>query len=258
MFIVSEKPNQKCFMIELRIMRWACNRRACCQTLCALQVPVPANMLEQSENVPARIAPQGRSASVSPNSSDAEGRDGNPSSMDPSTAEGGRSSEEGPPGSGESYLETLHFFGVFDGHGGAEAALHCAQTLHQRIAEALAATVDPGGEEEQTGPGEERSCLNRVWSTVSCKWDHLTRSDPSCTCRTWEKSMGLPVVSSGQVCGRMPVGSCSLSGGAGDSKWGPQISCCRQFEVPSRCDFESFDRRGEQILSAPRDRNKCA
>lgn len=47
----------------------------------------------------------------------------------------------------ESYLETLHFFGVFDGHGGAEAALHCAQTLHQRIAEALAATIDPEADE---------------------------------------------------------------------------------------------------------------
>ena len=44
-------------------------------------------------------------------------------------------------------METLHFFGVFDGHGGAEAALHCAQTLHQRIAEALAATVEPDDED---------------------------------------------------------------------------------------------------------------
>jgi protein phosphatase 2C len=51
-------------------------------------------------------------------------------------------------------LETLHFFGVFDGHGGAEAALHCAQTLHQRIAEALAATVDPAGDDEQPGDGK--------------------------------------------------------------------------------------------------------
>ena len=52
----------------------------------------------------------------------------------------------------QSYLETLHFFGVFDGHGGAEAALHCAQTLHQRIAEALAAAIDPDGDDApQTG-----------------------------------------------------------------------------------------------------------
>ena len=37
------------------------------------------------------------------------------------------------------FMETLHFFGVFDGHGGAEAALHCAQTLHRHIADALSA-----------------------------------------------------------------------------------------------------------------------
>ena len=41
-----------------------------------------------------------------------------------------------------AYLETLHFFGVFDGHGGAEAALHCAQTLHQRIVEAISEEMD--------------------------------------------------------------------------------------------------------------------
>ena len=49
----------------------------------------------------------------------------------------GEGAEEGAE-EGEAYMDTLHFFGVFDGHGGAEAALHCAQTLHQRIAEALA------------------------------------------------------------------------------------------------------------------------
>ena len=34
-------------------------------------------------------------------------------------------------------MDTLHFFGVFDGHGGAEAALHCASTLHEALSEAL-------------------------------------------------------------------------------------------------------------------------
>lgn len=43
------------------------------------------------------------------------------------------------------YLETLHFFGVFDGHGGADAAAYCAQTLHQRIVEAVTATTSPPG-----------------------------------------------------------------------------------------------------------------
>eukprot|EP00891_Asterochloris_glomerata_P008404 jgi/Astpho2/8404/Aster-01460 len=51
--------------------------------------------------------------------------------------------KEGPS---NSVMETLHFFGVFDGHGGAEAALHCAQTLHQRIAEALSAVSSPSAQ----------------------------------------------------------------------------------------------------------------
>lgn len=40
-------------------------------------------------------------------------------------------------------MDALHFFGVFDGHGGAEAALHCARTLHERIAEALGRNAQP-------------------------------------------------------------------------------------------------------------------
>lgn len=34
-------------------------------------------------------------------------------------------------------MDTLHFFGVFDGHGGDEAALHCARTLHEALSETL-------------------------------------------------------------------------------------------------------------------------
>eukprot|EP00798_Chlamydomonas_sp_ICE-L_P008233 gene8233-1499_t len=33
--------------------------------------------------------------------------------------------------------DLLHFFGVYDGHGGAEAAQHCASRLHYHLAEAL-------------------------------------------------------------------------------------------------------------------------
>ena len=36
-----------------------------------------------------------------------------------------------------SEMDTLHFFAVFDGHGGAEAALHCARTLHEELSDAL-------------------------------------------------------------------------------------------------------------------------
>ena len=42
-------------------------------------------------------------------------------------------------------VETLHFFGVFDGHGGADAAMHCAKTLHERVKEVLSAVTSPQG-----------------------------------------------------------------------------------------------------------------
>jgi serine/threonine protein phosphatase PrpC len=38
-------------------------------------------------------------------------------------------------------MDALHFFGVFDGHGGSEAALHCARTLHERLSEALSSAA---------------------------------------------------------------------------------------------------------------------
>lgn len=36
--------------------------------------------------------------------------------------------------------DTLHFFGVYDGHGGVEAAQHCAKRLHHHLSELLAQT----------------------------------------------------------------------------------------------------------------------
>jgi hypothetical protein len=35
------------------------------------------------------------------------------------------------------YSETFHFFGVFDGHGGKAAAVHCTKYLHQHFLAAL-------------------------------------------------------------------------------------------------------------------------
>lgn len=64
-----------------------------------------------------------------------------------------------PVGGPDGATETLHFFGVFDGHGGADAALHCAQTMHERVREALssltsaaaAATPAPSSSSRQQG-----------------------------------------------------------------------------------------------------------
>lgn len=55
------------------------------------------------------------------------------SDADPSTACCSCNSSEG------GITDTLHFFGVYDGHGGCQAAEHCAKRLHHHLSEALAA-----------------------------------------------------------------------------------------------------------------------
>lgn len=103
-----------------------------------LEVPVPADQLCVSELIPPRIATHVRTASNTPE------HDGSEPHPDTATAPQG----PGPSTHHRQYMETLHFFGVFDGHGGAEAALHCAQTLHQRIAEALSAVSSPAAQDK--------------------------------------------------------------------------------------------------------------
>lgn len=44
------------------------------------------------------------------------------------------------PGPG---MDAVHYFGVFDGHGGADAAQHCAQRMHQVSSGAMLAGVEP-------------------------------------------------------------------------------------------------------------------
>lgn len=120
-----------------------------------LEVLVPADVLGQSDILPPRIATQVKSASTSPSSSidDCNDVEGEGKAAEP--AAGGRRDSgvcastaphtvQDQPQKAH-YMETLHFFGVFDGHGGAEGALHCAQTLHQRIVEALAQHTAPVG-----------------------------------------------------------------------------------------------------------------
>ena len=102
-----------------------------------LEVPVPADQLCVSELIPPRIATHVRTASHAPE------HDGSELHPDTATAPQGSA----PSMHHNQYMETLHFFGVFDGHGGAEAALHCAQTLHQRIAEALSAVSSPAAQD---------------------------------------------------------------------------------------------------------------
>jgi protein phosphatase 2C len=51
--------------------------------------------------------------------------------------------------------ESLHFFGVFDGHGGADAADHCKDTMHERLKEVILASELGHSESESADAKDE-------------------------------------------------------------------------------------------------------
>jgi Protein phosphatase 2C len=103
-----------------------------------LEVPVPGSQQILEERVPPRIATHVRTASSAENEGDVE-VDGEQLLALEAPLPSNSSQCDSKPA---PQMEALHFFGVFDGHGGAEAALHCARTLHERIAEALTAAAN--------------------------------------------------------------------------------------------------------------------
>eukprot|EP00884_Botryococcus_braunii_P011861 jgi/Botrbrau1/20676/Bobra.0058s0008.3 len=116
-----------------------------------LDVPVPADQLTQVDILPPRLATQVKSRANSPTASaDGDASDGEFDHSSRTQPGEGNSTSSAP------YMETLHFFGVFDGHGGAEAAMHCAQTLHQRIREALSAATSTNSPEPASQEGHVR------------------------------------------------------------------------------------------------------
>ncbi|KAF6266280.1 phosphatase 2C-like domain-containing protein [Scenedesmus sp. NREL 46B-D3] len=54
-------------------------------------------------------------------------------------AAGGSSSA----GAAQSDFDSIHYFGVFDGHGGADAAWHCAQRMHQMLRDTICSMLGP-------------------------------------------------------------------------------------------------------------------
>ena len=120
-------------------------------------VEVPVSRAGVDELLPPRIAPQLRgsaSQGVSGLSGAPPGRADGSISSSATPATGGseqQQQQQAAQMAAEAMLteparqgavtdratETLHFFGVFDGHGGADAALHCAKSLHERVRDAL-------------------------------------------------------------------------------------------------------------------------
>jgi hypothetical protein len=155
---------------------------ACVAVPYLLEVPIAPASLDELH--PPRLAPQLRSNSGSDRSSATAG------CLSLSIGEG--AGNPGSPGlefwgshglpvlaTLESEVETLHFFGVFDGHGGADAALHCAQTMHERVRQVLSAfaSSSPGSPEK---PGPEGSSSNTAGVTpCNCKTHSAPLSSPA-------------------------------------------------------------------------------
>lgn len=145
---------------------------ACVAVPFLLEVPLHCRT---DELLPPRIAPQLRSSSGSSRSSDAayttfgvsnptsggttsgDEPDLGSTSRDPAAAASTSQQQKNrfPPNLvsvDEASLETLHFFGVFDGHGGADAAMHCAKTLHERVKQVFQALTSPTSAEAGVEP----------------------------------------------------------------------------------------------------------
>lgn len=144
-----------------------------------LEVPISEAALD--ELVPPRIASHVRSAGSSASGAAAAGAASELSTATQQQQQQGGAPSMGGPGGGGSgmgllspqsgsgssepamLVEALHFFGVFDGHGGADAAMHCAKTMHERVREVLSAITSPGGggaaspHSMATTPGPEAS-----------------------------------------------------------------------------------------------------
>lgn len=138
-----------------------------------LEVPIPQSQGIVSELIPPRIATHVKAAPGV--TSEHEG------SIHSATE---ASTPVTPQGTYSPFMETLHFFGVFDGHGGAEAALHCAQTLHQRIAEALSAVSSPDAADriKQSLAASQAETAAKLGSVASNQPVCKCPEDQACTC----------------------------------------------------------------------------
>jgi hypothetical protein len=110
------------------------------------EVALLASCDAPADKLPHRIAGQMCSSSWGPAAGHTQGAASTVSScspphlsdLDQSPSGSTASSEDGAP-------ESLHFFGVYDGHGGVQAAQHCAKRLHHHLCSALSALCGGGG-----------------------------------------------------------------------------------------------------------------
>lgn len=76
----------------------------------------------------------------------------------------------------EKTPEQIHFFGVFDGHGGADAAHHCKETMHERLKEAILSTcVKNSDVEDLLNPN--KLCSSEAFSRALAEAFRVTDED---------------------------------------------------------------------------------
>mmetsp|Transcript_35844 Transcript_35844/g.84956 ORF Transcript_35844/g.84956 Transcript_35844/m.84956 type:complete len:769 (-) Transcript_35844:132-2438(-) len=121
-------------------------------------------------------------------------------------------------GGGEQYMDTFHFFGVFDGHGGAAAAVHCTKHLHKHLIAALSSDRKNDSDRGDSGVGDAESlceqCASRQNSRLEVHGMKLVQGDCDTASPANADSPGSGTPSDGAP--TSPGGkSCSCQGGPG-------------------------------------------
>lgn len=128
-----------------------CGKRNKMEDMYAVQpnffdIPLSPTSDDAQSKLPQRIAlqleadcsPSG-SLTPSPCSAAAHGGAGTGTAAGGGAAAASEGGDQGASACGsDAGLDTLHFFGVYDGHGGCQAAEHCAKRLHHHLSLALA------------------------------------------------------------------------------------------------------------------------
>lgn len=77
---------------------------------------------------------------------------------------------------GKCMKEHIHFFGVFDGHGGADAAHHCQDTMHEKLKDAILASKFARYHNRQGRRHDDKNDLE-VKLTTAGSMDHVSAQD---------------------------------------------------------------------------------
>jgi hypothetical protein len=167
-----------------------CGKRNKMEDMYAVQpnffdIPLSPTSDDLQNKLPQRIATQLEAADNSPTTSaplSPSGGQAAPAEGDQSINSYGTASDTAP------VCDTLHFFGVYDGHGGCQAAEHCAKRLHHHLSHSLAAAcgclVTDGNQllqvpEPDASQVDWNSSLVQSVANFACQNLLLSRSDSS-------------------------------------------------------------------------------